>query len=162
MAAAWARGDLQALPGDAARSYVRVDPQAGELAGKLGRPAELYRGLRPEALALLLYLAARVHEISGDATPLVVTSAVRDEAYQRLLAAETLEATRAYSLHTTGFAFDILRTYGSRAQAVALQSELERLQARGLIAWVREAAAIHVTVASEAAVLVPFVLESAD
>ena len=162
MAAAWARGDLQALPGDAARSYVRVDPQAGALAGKLGRPAELYRGLRPEALALLLYLAARVHEISGDATPLVVTSAVRDDAYQRLLAAETLEATRAYSLHTTGFAFDILRTYGSRAQAVALQSELERLQARGLIAWVREAAAIHVTVASEAAVLVPVVLESAD
>lgn len=161
VAAAWKRGDLQALPVDGGRFHVLVDPQAGELARPLGKPPELYRGLRPEALALLLYLAARVYEISGDSTPLVVTSTVRDDAYQRLLAAETPDATRAYSLHTTGFAFDILRRYGSRAQAVAFQSELERLQARGLIAWVREAAAIHVTVASEASVLVPSLLESA-
>jgi len=161
VAAAWERGDLQALPADGGRFHVLVDPQTGELGGRLGQAPELYRGLRPEALALLLYLAARVHEISGDPTSLAVTSAVRDDAYQGLLAAENLEATPAYSLHTTGFAFDILRRYGSRAQAVAFQSELERLQARGLIAWVREPTAIHVTVASEAAVLVPLLLETA-
>ena len=159
--AAWKRGDLQALPEDPVRFHIAVDPQMGELAGQLGRAPALYRGLRPEALALLLYLARGVEEISGDPTPLAVTSTVRDESYQRLLAGETAEATRAYSLHTTGYAFDILRSYGSRAQAVAFQAELDRLQARGLIAWVREAQAIHVTVASEAVVLVPFLLEPA-
>ena len=38
----------------------------GSLAGRLGRKPDLYRGLRPEALALLLYLAGRVHAYSGD------------------------------------------------------------------------------------------------
>ena len=50
--------------------------------------------------------------------------------------ARNREATQNYSLHTTGYAFDILRRYGSGTQAAAFQYELERLQARGLIAWV--------------------------
>ncbi|HWT93214.1 MAG TPA: hypothetical protein VN238_09480, partial [Solirubrobacteraceae bacterium] len=49
------------------------------------------------------------------------------------------------SLHTTGWAFDIERTYRSRAHALAFQFMLDRLQALNLIAWVREPAAIHVT-----------------
>ena len=65
-----------------------------------------------------------------------------------MLAARDREATHAYSLHTTGFAFDIARSYHSRAQALAFQFVLDRLTARGLIAWVREPGAIHVTVAS--------------
>ena len=57
-------------------------------------------------------------------------------------------ATHAYSLHTTGYAFDIARVYRSRAQALAFQWVLDRLAARGMIAWIREPQAIHVTVAS--------------
>jgi hypothetical protein len=61
-----------------------------------------------------------------------------------------IEATSQYSLHTTGYAFDVLRRYRGRAQAVAFQFLLDRLQALNLIAWVREPAAIHITAASDA------------
>ena len=70
--------------------------------------------------------------------------------YQRLLAAGNAEATRGYSLHTTGYAFDIRRDYASRGQARAFQFLLDRLVALDLIAWVREPAAIHVTVSARA------------
>ena len=63
--------------------------------------------------------------------PLIVTSTVRDKDYQRVLAATDKEATHAYSLHTTGYAFDIARNYRSRAQALAFQFVLDRLTARG-------------------------------
>ena len=49
--------------------------------------------------------------------------------------------------------FVTLRNYRSRAQALAFEFELERLQSHDLIAWVREPAAIHVTVSSDAAKL---------
>jgi hypothetical protein len=91
-----------------------------------------------------------VKAISGDA-PLVVTSTVRDERYQRVLLSRNREATPNYSLHTTGWAFDILRTYVSHDQALAFEFFLERLQSYDLIAWVREPAAIHVTVSGDAA-----------
>ena len=52
-------------------------------------PPGLYRGLRPEALAMALYIGAQVRELSGGASPLVVTSTVRDERYQRLLVRRT-------------------------------------------------------------------------
>ncbi|HEY3188809.1 MAG TPA: hypothetical protein VGJ70_15110, partial [Solirubrobacteraceae bacterium] len=86
---------------------------------------------------------------SGTA-PLTVTSTVRDERYQRMLVRRTIEATTAYSLHTTGWAFDIARTYADRRQALAFQFMLDRLTALNLIAWVREAGAIHVTAAGDA------------
>ena len=79
-----------------------------------------------------------------------MTSTVRDQRYQRVLAARNIEATRNYSLHTTGWAFDILRSYRSRAQALAFEFMLGRLQSEDLIAWVREPAAIHVTVSASA------------
>ena len=65
-----------------------------------------------------------------------------------------IQATRAYSLHTTGYSFDILRRYRSRAEAVAFQFMLDRLTALNLIAWVREPEAIHVTVSDAARRLV--------
>jgi hypothetical protein len=151
-------GVLQPLPNDPMLTHFRVDARLGELAPQLGRSPALYRALRPEALALLSYLADQVHAIGGSKTPLIVTSAVRDESYQRLLAESNPEATAAYSLHTTGFAFDLLRRYGSNAEARALQYELDRLQALNLIAWVREPSAIHVTVSSRAAELIPATL----
>jgi soluble lytic murein transglycosylase-like protein len=149
--AAYADGRIVALrAATLARYGLRIDDAMGELAPRLQRSRATYRGLRPTALALLAYLGAGVKAISDAAGPLVVTSSVRDEGYQRLLLARNREATPNYSLHTTGWAFDVLRTYSSRAQALALQFMLERLQSHDLIAWVREPAAIHVTVSADA------------
>ncbi len=158
---AWQRHSLDPLPDRPARLHLRIDPRMGALAPRLGQRPELYRGLRPEALALLVYLADRVHALSRATAPLTITSSVRDDSYQRLLVATNPEATSDYSLHTTGYSFDILRRYGTPAQAAAFQYELERLRARNLIAWVREPTAIHVTVASTADTLVPVILEPA-
>ncbi|MGH3110511.1 MAG: DUF5715 family protein, partial [Gaiellaceae bacterium] len=156
---AWEGHTLQPLPNDPTRLGLAIDSDLGRLAPRLGQPRELYRGLRPEALALLVYMAGRVEEISGASQPLRVTSALRDEAYQQLLRNDNPEATHGYSLHTTGYAFDVARNYESGDQAQAFQFLLDDLTARGLIAWIREPTAIHVTVASEAEKLVPLVLE---
>ncbi|MEN3282192.1 MAG: hypothetical protein V7607_3332 [Solirubrobacteraceae bacterium] len=143
-----ASGELHDLSArELAADGLRIDPRMGELAHRIGQSVRLYRALRPEALAMLEAIGSGTRAIAH-AGPLVVTSTVRDERYQRLLASSDAEATHAYSLHTTGFAFDIARTYVSRAQALAFQFVLDRLTARGLIAWVREPGAIHVTVAS--------------
>ncbi len=147
-------GTIVALPGARLAEHgLQIDPGMGELAARLGRGRGLYRGLRQPALALLEYLGAGVKRISRQ-EPLVVTSTVRDERYQRLLLRRNREATPNYSLHTTGWAFDILRSYTSRAQALAMQFMLDRLQSLDLIAWVREPGAIHVTVSSAARRLV--------
>jgi len=151
---AWDRGEIAALPDTPRVTGLRRDPRMGELAARLDAPAGLYRGLRPEALALALYLGAQVRAHSGTA-PLIVTSAVRDERYQQALVSRNREATRGYSLHTTGWAFDVERRYVSRRQALAFQAALDRLQVLGAIAWVREPDAIHVTVARDARVLLP-------
>jgi soluble lytic murein transglycosylase-like protein len=122
------------------------DAQMGELAPRLGEEPGLYRSLRPEALATLGYLAAGVERISGAERPLQMTSAVRDQSYQDLLVASNPEATQSYSLHTTGYAFDILRDYANGAQAEAFQFMLDRLQALAVIDYAVEPRAIHVTV----------------
>jgi hypothetical protein len=145
---------LRPFPNEPARYGLRRDPRMGELAGRLDSERKLYRGLRPEALALALYVAEAVRAISDSEAALTVTSTVRDTPYQRALARGNPEATDAYSLHTTGFAFDVRRDYRSRAQAVAFQYMLDRLQSLNLIAWVREPQAIHITVAGEARELI--------
>jgi hypothetical protein len=143
-------GELVALPvRRLAGAGVAIDPGMGQLAERLHRPRALYRALRPEALALLEYLGTGARAISGTG-PLILTSTVRDRRYQRRLAAGNREATRLYSLHTTGYAFDIERDYASGRQARAFQFLLDRLQALDLIAWVREPDAIHVTVSARA------------
>jgi soluble lytic murein transglycosylase-like protein len=143
-----ASGELRALPENGLKAYgLSIDPNMGALAGRIEQSPLLYRALRPQALAVLEAIGADTQAIARTA-PLVVTSTVRDERYQRVLRATDREATAAYSLHTTGFAFDIARDYRSRAQALAFQFVLDRLAALGLIAWIREPQAIHVTVAS--------------
>jgi hypothetical protein len=151
---AWDEGALVPFPDAPDVTGLGLDPRMGELARRIRQPAALYRGLRPEALALALYMGAQVRAISGQG-PLVVTSTVRDGDYQEALAGGNREATRGYSLHTTGWAFDVLREYGSRRQALAFQFVLDRLRTLNLIAWVREPRAIHVTAASDARVLLP-------
>lgn len=145
--------EIVPIPADPARYGFRVDSGMGQLAGRIGQRPPLYSGLRPEALHLLRYLAAAVRQISGARAPLTITSTVRDHSYQRLLIDQGGEATRAYSLHTTGFAFDVLRRYRGPGQALALQFMLGRLQALNLIAWVREPEVIHIAVSSTASAL---------
>jgi hypothetical protein len=150
---AYGDDELRPFPQAPGRTGLRRDRAMGELAGRLDVGRDLYRGLRPEAYALALYMARLTREAGGGDAPLTVTSTVRDEAYQALLAKGNPEATGGYSLHTTGFAFDVLRRYSGDRQAVAFQFALDRLEALNLIAWVREPAAIHVTAAGDARVL---------
>jgi soluble lytic murein transglycosylase-like protein len=146
---AWDAHRIVAFPQREAVTGLRRDRSMGELSERLHVPPGLYRGLRPEALAMALYIGAQTRALSGTG-PLVVTSTVRDEAYQRLLIHRTREATQNYSLHTAGWAFDVARIYRSRAQALAFQFVLDRLQVLDAIAWVREPGAIHITVSDEA------------
>jgi hypothetical protein len=155
LAAAWRREAIVAFPDEPARLGLARSRQMGELARRLGQRPSLYQGLRPEALALAIYLGAQVRAASGDPASLIFSSTVRDDAYQGQLIRGNGEATRKYSLHTTGYAFDVLRRYGSGRQARAFQFQLDRLQVLDVIAWVREPAAIHVTVSEDAERLLP-------
>jgi hypothetical protein len=131
------------IPLDTKRTHVRV--RVGDLAPVLGRSRRLYASLRPQALDILLYLS---HHVAGRS--LVLTSAVRDDRYQRLLTTVNPVATRAYSMHTTGYAFDIRRSFSSGAQKRAFFRLLARLQAVNAIAYIPELAAMHIAVASDA------------
>jgi hypothetical protein len=159
--AAWDDDAIRAFPNEPEITGLARDPRMGELAQRVGAPPALYRGLRPEALAMALYIGAQVREFSGGEGPLRVTSTVRDEAYQQQLMRRNREATRNYSLHTTGWSFDVARDYTSRRQALAFQFVLDRLQVLNAIAWVREPGAIHITVSSDAKSLLPL-LERLD
>jgi hypothetical protein len=145
--------ELLAVPDDRSLGF-KLAPQAGELAADVGAEPELYRALRPEALAALTYIGAKVQAISGAKQPLVVTSMTRDREYQDLLTGVNPEATTEYSLHTTGFSFDIRRDYASDRQAAAFQFVLDRLKAHALLDYAYEPAAIHVTVSDYARELV--------
>jgi hypothetical protein len=140
-------GELLPLPDQPVLGW-EPDPDIGELAGELDQSPELYRALRPEALATLTYLAGLVRNISGAATPLQVTSAVRDRSYQELLIETNPQATPEYSLHTTGWSFDIRTDYESNRQAEAFQYVLDRLRALALLDYAVEPGAIHVTVSN--------------
>jgi hypothetical protein len=149
VARAWRLHILRAIPRDTAVTHVRVSRGVGAEARVLGRSRRLYAALRPTALDVLLYVGARVHQLSG-ARSLVLTSAVRDNRYQRVLKRVNPNAARSYSMHTTGYAFDIARSYSSGRQAESFQFVLDRLSAVGAIAYIREPAVIHVAVASDA------------
>jgi hypothetical protein len=81
--------------------------------------------LRPEALSVALYVGAQVRAISG---------------------APALRVTRAAD---GGWTFRVARRYASRAQALAFQYVLDRLQVLNAIAWTRTERTIHVTAAQE-------------
>jgi soluble lytic murein transglycosylase-like protein len=149
LAAAYDDGELVPLPDDAPRLGYRIEPGMGELAAELDQEPALYRGLRPEALATLAYLAGQVRAIAGKGATLTVTSTVRDGEYQRLLTDRNPEATANYSLHVTGYAFDVERDLGKRRER-ALVFALDRLRALGVVDWVYEPAAFHVTVGPRA------------
>lgn len=151
---ATADGELIALPRTAMRANgLAIDPAMGELADRFDHPRSRYRALRPGALGGLLTIGAGVQALNGTAKPatlLTVTSTVRDVEYQERLGSENIQATKALSQHTTGWAIDVSRSYPTGAQAQLFQWTLTRLQALDLIAWVREPTAIHMTFSSEA------------
>lgn len=140
------RGVLRPLPGDPAGLPFRIGAAIDRTASRTGADAALYRALRPRAIQLLRYLAAQVHDLSGDETPLIVARAADDESSGPPLAPAGREPRKHRSLHATGYAFDIRRRYGSGRQAAAFQWTLERLEALGLIAWWRSKSVIHVAV----------------
>jgi hypothetical protein len=148
-------GEVEGLPRTALRANgITIDRGMGELAPRLDQPKRRYRALRPGALAGLLTIGATVRALNGDARPttrLTVTSTVRDRDYQAMLGAENVQATKALSQHTTGWAMDVSRTYPKGSTAELFQWTLTRLQALDLIAWVREPTAIHLTFSSRAA-----------
>lgn len=145
---AWRTHELRAIPRNASATHIAIGPYFAQLAHRLGRSQRLYRGLRPEARDVLLFIGARVQQLSHARRPLILTSAVRDNVYQRVLMRVNANAARSYSIHTTGYAFDIARTYSSPRQAAAFEYVLNRLAALHAIAYIREAAAMHVAVAS--------------
>lgn len=147
-------GTLAPLPDDPTLGWA-LHRRLGEHAAELDASPETYRALRPESLATLSYIGARVRDLSGATQPLRVTSAVRDRAYQQRLSATNPEATHGYSLHTTGWSFDVLREYQSRRQAEAFQFVLDRLRALAVIDYAVEPRAIHVTVSELGRELVP-------
>ncbi len=155
LADAYADQTIVPLPAHAARLHLRISRQMGALAHRLHRSRRLYRGLRPGARALLLYLAGRAWTLDAHRGRLTVTSTVRDRDYQELLLSVDDQATPNYSLHTTGWAFDLARLHGRRGRV--LRFLLDRLQARHLITWVYEPTAVHVTVSATARFLVPYV-----
>ncbi len=145
-------GELARIPSDREFGFT-IAGQAGELAPELDVEPALYRVLRPEALAALTYLSSKVRAVSGEEKPLTVTSATRDAEYQDLLTGINTEATTEYSLHTTGWSFDIRRRYASDRQARAFQFALDRLRAHAILDYAYEPAAIHITVSENAGIL---------
>ena len=144
LSAAYARRELLPLPANAFALGLQYGVGMGSYASRVGAPVALYRGLRPTALDMLIELAFRVRALSGDKRSLLtVASTVVDMRYQRF--AQLGDPSPA-----SGWSFQLARTYSSRAQALALQAMLDRLQALNLIAWSREGGTIDVTVAADA------------
>ena len=148
---AYEGGELLPLADEPQRLGYLLDPDLGRFAaGSEESHPSLYRGLRPEAVATLLFITKEVRRVAGRAD-LRVTDAVRDPA-----AADGLgEPPSAFSPHATGYAFDIARQYGSRRVGRAFGYVLERLRALRVIDYVYEPGEIHIGVGPDAERLLP-------
>ena len=104
-------GELTSLPAAGLRRRGRRGSTRamGELAPRLEQPRSLYRALRPEALALLVYLARGTKAIGGQRRS-CSRAPCATRATSGCSPRRNIEATHGYSLHTTGWAFDIERT----------------------------------------------------
>jgi len=148
---AYEGGDLLALPDEPRRLGYALDPALGRFAaGSETSDPSLYRGLRPEAVATLLFITKEVRRVAGRAD-LRVTDAVRDPGAP----VGAGEAPRAFSPHATGYAFDIAREYRSPRVGRAFAYVLERLRALRVIDYVYERDEIHVGVGPDADRLLP-------
>jgi soluble lytic murein transglycosylase-like protein len=141
---AWNAGTIVPIPESPELGYA-LDPAIGSLAGA---QQPLYRGLRPEALAALIYLAAVTHDVNGGGA-LTLTQAVRDGDYEQRLGDDDPGAVDGSPLHAAGWSFDIARDYESGGQAQAFQFALDRLRALALIDYTVEPDVIHVTASDQ-------------
>jgi hypothetical protein len=139
---AYADRTLVRLPSNASQLGLEYDRSIGLLARRAGGLPALYRGLRPAALDLLVELADRVRTLCHCA-PLHLAGAVTDRRYADVVGDGDLAPT-------SGYTFQIARRYVTRAQALAFQAMLDRLQSLNLIAWLRTPQVIEVTAASDA------------
>ena len=141
------------LPDDPVLGW-EPDPDIGELAAELDQSPELYRALRPEALATLTYLAGLVRNISDAATPLQVTSAVRDRSYQDLLVQSNPEATeRVLAAHDRLGLRHPPRVRVEDARRARSSSSSTACARSALLDYAIEPGAIHVTVSEPGAEL---------
>jgi hypothetical protein len=93
----------------------------------------LYVGARPEALGLLLHIAARVPDAD-----LEVTSLVRHRAYQRSLARRNANARASVPTHTMGLAFDISILNVPLSVARQIRDVMKRMSADGDLLYIAE------------------------
>ncbi|MFL5823695.1 MAG: transglycosylase SLT domain-containing protein [Solirubrobacteraceae bacterium] len=140
---AYADHQIVPLPANPSMLGLAYARGLGATAHRFGFPAALYRGLRPEARAVLIWLASRVKALSGTA-PLTLTSAVADDRLEQFFGYSDPPAA-------AGWSFTIRRHYVDGRQAAAFQAVLDRLQALNLIAWQRFPSEIEITVAGDAA-----------
>ncbi len=111
------------------------------------------RYLRPNALAVAVYLAAAVRAIGRTPAPLELTAGTTPLADLAAAARSRGGLADRDPLHTTGYAFDVARAYATPAQAVAFQFILDRLQALDVIAWTRHARIVHIVAGPRAVLL---------
>jgi hypothetical protein len=134
---------------ESAKTAGKIRPLPSEPA-RLGlEAARPDAGLQPAALALAAWMGERVRAITRGEAPLTVTRTTDDRASDEALSRRERHAKGGFSLHTTGFAFDVERTYPDPVQADAFQYALDRLQALNLIAWFRQPKVIHITASAE-------------
>ena len=105
------RADARCAPSSCAPHGLRIDRAHGRAGAAARAAAPLYRALHPDALALL-----RLPRRAGEGDRRRSRAARRDE-HRRATRATSgrctgrnIEATHGYSLHTTGYAFDVART----------------------------------------------------
>jgi hypothetical protein len=133
LAAALDQGHVVRLP---ARHAVNVRPRLSG-AHPIGEAdlasQHLYVGARPETLGLLLHVAARV-----PAANLEVTSLVRHNAYQQLLARRNANARATVPTHTMGLAFDISILNVPLSVARQIRDVLTQMAADGDLLYIAE------------------------
>ncbi len=107
-------------------------------------PREVYRGMRPEAAGLALYLGGAFRKETGNhQARLVLTSLVRSLAYQEIFRNKGMSPSE-YSCHCAGLSFDIAPQKTPQEKKI-LELVLQDLLYRGAIAWYKEGSHYHLT-----------------
>ena len=129
---------------------MRVDPEMGELAHRLDAEQRLYRGAAAAGLrAGRLPRPPGARRRQAARAPLIVTSTVRDQRYQRLLERDNPLPRASTRCTPPGYAFDVRPDYASRSRRSRSSSCWTGCRRSNLIAWVREPGAIHITASGE-------------
>lgn len=124
---------LDKLPPDAGIAFHK---EIGQLLKDAPELRFLYKSAKPETLGFLLYLADVMRENTKNKNfALVMTSMIRDVAYQSALTKVNRYTAKDVSLHTTGYAMDIDRdeTLKTDADKKAFRQLLTQLSSQGEI-----------------------------